>query len=107
MGDADSIARKVASLWPHLDERQRRLVLGAEARELGRGGITLVAQASGITADTVAKGVRELEAPGAPSGRVRRPGGGRKRLTETDAGLVTAWRTWWTRRPAAIPSRRC
>lgn len=90
MADADSIARKVALLWPHLDERQRRLVLGAEARELGRGGITLVARATGISTDTVAKGVRELEAPGEPSGRVRRPGGGRKRLTETDAGLATA-----------------
>ena len=68
MADADSIARKVALLWPHLDERQRRLVLGAEARELGRGGITLVARATGVSADTVAKGVRELEAPGEPSG---------------------------------------
>jgi len=35
----DAVARKTASLWPHLDERQRRLVLGAEARELGRGGV--------------------------------------------------------------------
>jgi hypothetical protein len=42
----DAVARKMASLWPHLDERQRWLVLGAEARELGRGGVKLVAAAA-------------------------------------------------------------
>lgn len=46
-------------LRPHLDERQRRLVLAAEATELGRGGITVVARAIGVHPDTVAKGVRE------------------------------------------------
>lgn len=38
------MARKTASLWPHLDERQRQLVLGVGARELGRGGVNVVAQ---------------------------------------------------------------
>ena len=52
----DAVARKAASLWPHLDERQRRLALGAEARELGRGGVKLVAAAAGVSPDTVAKG---------------------------------------------------
>ena len=86
----DALARKCASLWPHLDERQRRLVLGAEARELGRGGVKLVAAAAGVSPDTVAKGLRELEAGAAPTGRVRRPGGGRKPLTATDPGLLAA-----------------
>jgi len=86
----DAVARKCASLWPHLDERQRRLVLGAEARELGRGGVKLVAAAAGASPDTVAKGLRELESGAAPTGRVRRPGGGRKALTATDPGLLAA-----------------
>ncbi len=68
------MARKAASLWPHLDERQRRLVLGAEARELGRGGVSVVARAAGVSAETVAKGLRELDSGAAPTGRVRRPG---------------------------------
>ncbi len=86
----DGVARKCASLWPHLDERQRRLVLGAEAREVGRGGVKLVAAAAGVSPDTVAKGLRELESGAAPTGRVRRPGGGRKALTATDPGLLAA-----------------
>ena len=86
----DAVARKAASLWPHLDERQRRLVLGAEARELGRGGVKLVAAAAGVSPDTVAKGLRELDSGAAPPGRVRRPGGGRPPVTATDPGLVVA-----------------
>ena len=86
----EAVARKAASLWPHLDERQRRLVLGAEARELGRGGVSVVARAAGVSAEAVAKGLRELDSGAAPTGRVRRPGGGRKPLTETDPGLAAA-----------------
>jgi hypothetical protein len=86
----ESVARRYAVLRPHLDERQRRLMLAAEAAELGRGGITVVAQVTGVHSDTVAKGVRELEGGGEPSGRVRKPGGGRKPATETDPGLAPA-----------------
>ena len=56
---AESAARKYAALRPHLDERQRRLLLGAEASELGRGGITAVAAATGVHPDTVARLARE------------------------------------------------
>ena len=86
----ESVARRYAVLRPHLDERQRRLVLAAEAAELGRGGITVVAQATGVHPDTIAKGVRELDGGAEPSGRVRKPGGGRKPATETDPGLAPA-----------------
>ena len=92
-GDAqvgESVARRYAVLRPHLDERQRRLVLAAEAAELGRGGITVVAAATGVHPDTVAKGVRELAGGAEPSGRVRAPGGGRKPATATDPGLAPA-----------------
>jgi DDE family transposase len=92
-GDAlvgEPVARRYAVLRPHLDERQRRLMLAAEAAELGRGGITLVAAATGVHPDTVAKGVRELEGGAEPSARVRAPGGGRKPAAETDPGLGPA-----------------
>jgi len=86
----ETLAGKFASVLPHLDERQRRLVLGAEARALGHGGIKLVARAAGVASATVSKGVAELEEGGQPLGRARRPGGGRKRVTQTDPGVLKA-----------------
>jgi hypothetical protein len=84
------LAAKFGVILPHLDERQRRLALAAEARMLGRGGIRLVARAAGVSEVTVSLGVAELEAGEEPLGRVRRPGGGRKRAADTDPGLVAA-----------------
>jgi Rhodopirellula transposase DDE domain len=76
---------------PELDEKSRRLVLAAVARAAGDGGITAVAKAAGASWQTVADGVAELESGQvAPAGRVRRPGAGRKKLAETDPGLVPA-----------------
>lgn len=86
----ESLAAKFAALFGHLDERQRRLVMGAEARALGHGGITVVARAAEVSAVTVSRGVSELEAGDEPLGRTRMPGGGRKRVTETDPGLRPA-----------------
>ena len=57
----ESLAAKFAALFPHLDERQRRLVMGAEARVLGHGGIKVVAAAADVSAVTVSRGVAELE----------------------------------------------
>ncbi|HWN01279.1 MAG TPA: ISAzo13 family transposase [Streptosporangiaceae bacterium] len=84
------LAAKFGSVFPHLDERQRRLLLGAEARVLGHGGIRLVAAAAGVREATVSLGVSELESGEGPLGRARREGGGRKQLAETDPGLVPA-----------------
>ena len=76
---------------PVLDEKARRLVLGAVAQAAGDGGITAVAKATGVSWQTVADGAAELESGQvAPGGRVRRPGGGRKALAGTDPGLVPA-----------------
>ncbi|AZQ75817.1 ISAzo13 family transposase [Streptomyces luteoverticillatus] len=77
-------------MFPHLDERQRRLVMGAEARILGHGGIRAVARAARASETTVRKGVNELETGEARLGRVRRPGGGRKKAAELDPGLRPA-----------------
>jgi transposase len=86
----DRLAAKFSVIFPHLDERQRRLLMGAEARVLGRGGIRVVARAAGVGERTVSTGVAELEAGAEPLGRVRRPGGGRKPVTQTDPELLPA-----------------
>jgi hypothetical protein len=86
----EMLAAKFGSVLPHLDERQRRLLMGAEARVLGHGGIRLVARAAGVREATVSLGVTELDSGAEPLGRVRRPGGGRKRAAEVDPGLVPA-----------------
>src|SRR6266576_3419203 len=86
----EMLAAKYGSIFPHLDERQRRLLLGAEARALGHGGIRLVARAAGVREATVSLGVAELESGAEPLGRARREGGGRKRAADTDPGLVPA-----------------
>jgi hypothetical protein len=76
---------------PLLDERARRLVLGMVARAAGEGGTGAVARLTGASWQTVAGGKAELESGQvAPEGRLRRPGGGRKKLAETDGGLVPA-----------------
>src|SRR6201997_4575715 len=84
------LAAKFAAIFPHLDERQRRLLMGAEARALGRGGIRLVARAAGVREATVSLGVDELDSGAEPLGRARRPGGGRKRAADLDSGLRPA-----------------
>ncbi len=84
------LAGLFASVFPHLDERQRRLLMGAQARLLGHGGIRAVAQAAGVSSVTVSKGVAELESGEAPLERTRRPGGGRKQQTAVDPGLAGA-----------------
>jgi transposase len=78
-------------LLPAVDEKARRLVLGAVARAAGDGGTGAVAKLTGVSWQTVADGAAELgSGQVAPEGRVRRPGGGRKKLAEADAGLVPA-----------------
>ena len=84
------LAAKFAAIFPHLDERQRRLLMGAEARALGHGGIRLVARAAGVREATVSLGVTELDSGAEPLGRARRPGGGRKRTADLDPGLRPA-----------------
>ena len=86
----ESITAEFSVLLPHLDERQRRLAMAARARSLGHGGIAAVARAAGVSALTVSKGVAELEAGAAPLGRVRRPGAGRQRASDSDPKLTAA-----------------
>jgi transposase len=88
------IRRKYRALAPEMDERRRRQWAASEASELGWGGVTAVAEATGLSRPTITAGLRELKLPkkerAAEALRVRRPGGGRRPLTETDPGLMVA-----------------
>jgi hypothetical protein len=89
---------KYEALKGSLNERSRRLWAATEARSLGRGGAAAVIAATGMSSATVNKGLRELEAEEAgeatlPAGRVRRPGGGRKRARDKQPGLAEALAT--------------
>jgi transposase len=87
----ESLDRRYEAIRPHLTERQRRVWLGAEARELGSGGVRVVAEAVGVSPDTVRRGRDELDDPQPLDvGRSRAPGGGRKRAEEHDPGLPSA-----------------
>jgi transposase len=90
MIDEDAIGERFRALAGELNERQRRLWAAAEARSAGRGGIAAVARATGMAVETIRIGVRELESgESLEPGRVRRPGGGRKPLTESDPTLLS------------------
>ena len=75
---------------PHLDERQRRLMAGAMAIALGRGGQARVAEASTMSTNTLWKAVTEVRSGAEVTDRVRRPGGGTKSAVERQPGLLEA-----------------
>ena len=86
----EQIAAVYAEVREVLDERQRRLVLGAAARRIGRGGIKQVAAAVGVVAETVSRGVADLKAGPGVDGRVRVKGAGRPPVTRSAPGVVEA-----------------
>lgn len=79
--------QKLQHLWPHLNERSRRMLAAAEAAQIGYGGVSLVSRACGLSRVTIIKGIRELGAPALPPERVRRSGGGRHSLIQQDPQL--------------------
>src|SRR5215210_4921010 len=93
MVDVEGIKRRFEQLAPHLDERTRRLLAASEAVAIGRGGASVVARATGVSRRVIGEGIKELtETPARAAGqagtvRIRRPGGGRKRTSETDPTL--------------------
>jgi DDE family transposase len=90
----ERIRRKFQTLAPVMDERMRRHWAASEAKELGYGGVSSVARATGLSRTTVAAGLGELSPPEAvgslASPRVRRPGGGRRHVVDCDLGLWAA-----------------
>ena len=88
MDEQGVLACKLASILPQLNERQRRLVLAAEARALGQGGVTRVARAAQVSRTTVHAALTELDTAVPDSDRSRRSGGGRMSCQESDPTLV-------------------
>jgi hypothetical protein len=105
----EGIVARYAALSPLMDERMRRRWAAAEAKSLGWGGVLAVSQATGISRNTISKGLTELSdrktAAVLESNRVRQPGGGRKRATDANEELTAALERLVD--PAAIPGRRC
>jgi len=80
----------LATVMPHLDERQRRVLAGSTARVLGRGGIVAVAEATSMSRSTLQKAVAEIDAGIEPFDRLRAPGAGRPRVIDAQPGLLEA-----------------
>jgi hypothetical protein len=98
MDASQAIAAKYQALSGRLDEATLRLWMATEARSLGHGGVSIVAKAVGASRTTIHAGLAEIDAPasqqrasaGKPAQRIRAPGGGRKKLTALDPGLLDA-----------------
>jgi hypothetical protein len=89
MNTRSELKRKFRAVWPHLDERTRRIMAANEAVSLGYGGVSLVRRACGLSRKAIAKGISEIQEGSQPLvGRVRRPGAGRKSITQSDPRLV-------------------
>ena len=99
MPDDSLIGRRWEVMRVALDERQRRMLVAVEAKVLGRGGVSAVAAATGVSRSTIMAGLEEIEAmqatdriadkPPAPVTRMRRAGAGRKRIETKDETLVS------------------
>jgi Rhodopirellula transposase DDE domain len=88
------LRRKYRVVAPELDERRRRQWAAAEAREIGYGGVSVVARATGLARSTIHAGLRDVRASRRQrvraAERIRRAGGGRRPLTTSDPALLTA-----------------
>ena len=95
LGAINAIGQKFHAIRPVMDERSCRQWAASEAMALGWGGVTAVAKATGLSRNTIKVGIRELQHraahPNEPvTDRIRRPGGGRKRLADADPQLMAA-----------------
>src|SRR3954453_16208038 len=90
MKDLAGVKQRFAAVRDLLDERSRRLVVASESRGLGPRGISAVSRATGVSRPVIREGINELKSPAqVVAGRVRRPGGGRKRLADRDPSVLS------------------
>jgi transposase len=83
------VRQRFISLQPVLDEKSRRMLIAAESKAWGAGGISAISKTTGVSRQVIRQGLRELEgSPTHPDGRIRRPGGGRKSARQKDPTLV-------------------
>jgi hypothetical protein len=90
MSTTEELEQKYELLFPHLNERQQHLVAAIDAEQLGRGGIALVARATGLSRPTIYRAIESLHQPPLPLERLRRGGAGRKALAKQDPHLIEA-----------------
>jgi transposase len=109
VADVAGITVRYEALKSVLDERARRLVAAAESQSMGRGGISAVARATGMSRLVIRQGMAELKDPASlPVGRIRRTGGGRKKAADKDASLKSELQDlleWTTRGDPEAPLR--
>jgi transposase len=89
MENVETLKIQFSKVWPHLGERERRLVAAFEAKRIGHGGVSLVSIACGLSRVTITKGIKELDEPPIAEGRVHKPGAGRPRLEILDPELTS------------------
>jgi hypothetical protein len=89
-----TLEQKWRDTLPELNEKQQRYYAAREAKAYGFGGVAAFARATGMSRDTVQQGIKEIESGKTlQGGRIRRPGGGRKKLEEHQPSLVDAVET--------------
>ena len=89
MDSLAGVRDRFTALEQVLDEKSRRLLVAAESKAWGRGGISVVSKATGVSRQVIRQGLKELEqSPPHAIGRIRRPGGGRKKARQKDLSLV-------------------
>src|ERR1700746_903401 len=105
MVDADAIRQRWERVWCPRDDRARRLFAAAEARTAGWGGLAMVSKITGLARSTINRGEDDLDTQPLLEGRVRRAGGGRRALCDTDPGLVPALKRLVQPAPLGDPMR--
>jgi hypothetical protein len=93
MVDREPIRQRWTSFGSKLDERGRRLFAAAEVKAAGRGGMAAVSEITGIARSTIQRGLLDLDVPAPAGSRVRREGGGRREIADTDPTLISDLRT--------------
>jgi hypothetical protein len=93
MSKIDELQQKYALLFPHLNERQQHLVAALDADQLGRGGVSLVARATGLSRPAVYRAIHNLHQPPISVERIRQSGAGRKESVTHDPHLIQALET--------------
>jgi transposase len=86
--DIDEAKESIHNMWPHLNERGRRLLAANTALLLGYGGISAVSEICGLSRVTITKGLKELSQEPLDDKRIRNPGSGRPTLVSTNPDLI-------------------
>ncbi|MDR2354165.1 MAG: ISAzo13 family transposase, partial [Deltaproteobacteria bacterium] len=87
METESALTKMFNNVWPHLGERERRLIAASEAKRIGRRGISMVSRACGLSRVTITKGIKELDEAPLEPGKTRRAGAGRPRVERVDPGI--------------------